>query len=375
MTTKEKAPVLVVLQLTGGNDYLNTLIPYTDPKYRDYRPGVGIAEDKVLPLDDKIGVHPSMAPIKEMYDQGNVAVIHGVGYANSVRSHFRSMDIWHTAEPIQVATEGWLGRATREMDPNKENVVTTVSFGHILPRALAMPGVPVACVTDLDTYGLLPGITDVEQRAKILDRYRRIYSPAVGTGPTMEYLTQTGLDAAKGADILKVAPEHYSSTVEYAKNQIATELRDIARVHLAGLGTRIFYCDHASFDTHATQLPVHAQLWDEISQGVTDFFDDLREHDAADNVILFMFSEFGRRTQDNGSGTDHGSAGPCFVIGDKVKGGMYSEYPSLAPEKLEQGDLVPNMEFQGLYGTILEKWFGLDATPILNGTFEQPNFL
>ena len=375
MTTKEKAPVLVILQLTGGNDYLNSVIPYTDSLYRDFRPGIGVPEDQVLPLDDKIALHPSMGPMKEMYEQGKMAVIHGVGYANSIRSHFRSMDIWHTAEPLQVATEGWLGRATREMDPNKENVVTAVSFGHILPRALAMPGVPVACVTDLDTYGLLPGITDVEQRAKILDRYRRIYSPAIGTGPTMEYLTQTGTDAAKGADILKVAPKGYTSTVEYADNKIATELRDIARVHLAGLGTRVFYCDHGSFDTHATQMPVHAQLWDEISHGVADFFDDLREHHAADNVLLFMFSEFGRRTQDNGSGTDHGSAGPCFVIGDMVKGGMYGEYPSTKLADLEQGDLVPNTDFRGVYGTILEKWLGLDPTPIVNGNFEQPDFL
>ena len=142
MTQSNKDPVLVVLQMTGGNDYLNTVIPYSNPLYRDNRPVVGVPEDRVLPLDDKIAFHPEMGPIKSLYDQGNVAVIHGVGYANSPRSHFRSMDIWHTCEPDKLGTEGWLGRATREIDPNKENVLTTVSFGPSLFRALGLqPGV------------------------------------------------------------------------------------------------------------------------------------------------------------------------------------------------------------------------------------------
>ncbi len=133
MASTKKDPVVVVLQLTGGNDYLNTVIPYTDPRYRDNRPAVGVAEDRILPISDKIGFHPEMGPMKRLYEQGKVAIIHGVGYKNSPRSHFRSMDIWHTCEPDKLGTEGWLGRATRELDPNKENVVTAVSFGPSLP--------------------------------------------------------------------------------------------------------------------------------------------------------------------------------------------------------------------------------------------------
>jgi uncharacterized protein (DUF1501 family) len=164
MASTSQDPVLVVLQLTGGNDYLNTVIPYTNPLYRDNLPAVGIPEDQVIPIDDHVGFHPSMSPMKTIYDRGDMAIIHGVGYPKSPRSHFRSMDIWHTCEPDILGTEGWLGRATRDIDPNKENVLTTVSFGPALFRALALPGVPVACVDDLDNYGLLPGISEQKQR-------------------------------------------------------------------------------------------------------------------------------------------------------------------------------------------------------------------
>lgn len=142
MTATKKEPVLVVLQLSDGNDYTNTVIRYADPLYRDNRPGIGIPEGLELRLDDEFGFHPSMGPIKELYDQGQVAIIHGVGYPKSPRSHFRSMDIWHTCEPDKLGTEGWLGRATRDIDPNQENVVTAVSFGPSMFRALAYPIAP-----------------------------------------------------------------------------------------------------------------------------------------------------------------------------------------------------------------------------------------
>ena len=371
MASTKKDPVLVVLQLTGGNDYMNTVIPYTDPRYRDNRPAVGVATERVLPLSDKIGLHPEMGPIKRLYEQGKVAIVHGIGYQNSPRSHFRSMDIWHTCEPDKLGTEGWLGRATRDIDPNKENVVTAVSFGPSLPRALVLSGVPVACVDNLDNFGMLTGITEEQQRNKILDRFTRLYSPTIGSGFVMDYLSQTGLDSLKAADILKVAPQRYSSTVEYPDTTIARKLRGIAQVHLAELGTRVLYCDHGSFDSHSNQIGMHDKLWTDVSNAVESFFDDLREHDAGDNVIMLLFTEFGRRVHDNGSGTDHGAAGAAFVIGDRVKGGEYSEFPSTRPEDLEQGDLVPNYDFRGLYTTILEDWMGLDANHLVGGTFEK----
>ena len=192
MTTAQKDPVVVVVQLSGGNDYLNTVIPYNNEIYYDNRPTVGIPQEQVLHLNDEVGLHPQMGPIRDMYEQGNVAIVHAVGYENSIRSHFRSMDIWHTCEPDDVGTEGWLGKVIREIDPHKENVVTGVSFGPSMFRAMAVPGVPVACVEDLNNYGLMPGISAEEQRQKILSRFSRLYGQAIGRGPVMEFLGQTG---------------------------------------------------------------------------------------------------------------------------------------------------------------------------------------
>jgi uncharacterized protein (DUF1501 family) len=371
MTSTKKDPVIVVLQLTGGNDYFNTLIPYNDPLYYDNRPVVKYQREEIIKIDDTYGLMPSMGGIKELYDQGNVAIVNGVGYQDSPRSHFRSMDIWHTCEPDKVGTEGWVGRVAREMDPKKENVLTAINFGHGLPRALAVPGVPVAAIADLSTYGLLTGISDTSQRAKALDLFSRMYSPTVGGSFVTDYLRSTGIDAMVGADIVKVAPEKYSSNVEYPNSPIAMHLRDIAQVYFADLGTRIFYTQHASFDTHAGEMAGHPMLWKDVSDGISAFFQDLKEHDAGDNVIMYLFSEFGRRVHDNGSGTDHGAAGATFFIGNQVKGGLYGEYPSAKSEDLEQGDLVPNWDFRSDYTAIVEDWLGMDAQPIVNGNFEK----
>ena len=376
MTSSKKDPVLVILQLSGGNDALNTIVPYSDPFYAENRASVGVSQNQVLPIDASLGFHPSMAPLKALYDDGKVAIIQGVGYPNPNRSHFRSMDIWHTCEPDKIGTEGWIGRAIREIDPTSDNVLTGVNFGRGLPRAMAAPGVPVASVGNLETYGVLTGIED-DQRGEALEIFSRMYSPAIGRGPVVDYLSQTGTDALKGADILSTAPEKYSSSVEYGNNTVAQYLRNIAQVHLADLGTRMLYttAPYNSFDTHASQMTTHTRLWADTSNAVKDFYEDLQEHQASDNVVLLIFTEFGRRVHDNGSGTDHGSGGLAFVVGDAVKGGLYGEYPSLAPEQLLEGDLHFNNDFRGLYSTLLERWMGLDSKSIVGGVFEQLDFI
>ena len=375
MTSTKKDPILVVIQLTGGNDYLNTLIPYGDPLYYDNRTNVGIPQAEVLPINDYVGLHPAASAIKDLYDDGKVAIINGVGYPTPNRSHFRSMDIWHTCEPDKVGNEGWLGRVIRDIDPKSENVLTGVNFGRGLPRALALSGVPVASVAVLETYGVLTGITGEPERSEALDVFSRMYAPTIGGGPVMDYLGQTGLDALKGADILKTAPDKYESTVEYAETSIGKNLQGIAKVLTADLGTRIFYTQHGGYDTHANQGPAHPKLWTELSQGISDFYADLREHDTADNVLMFVFTEFGRRVKDNGAGTDHGSGGMALAIGDPVKGGLYSEYPSLKAEDLLEGDLHFNFDYRGVYGTMVEKWLGLDAQSVVGGNFEQLGFV
>jgi uncharacterized protein (DUF1501 family) len=377
MTSTKKEPVLVVLQLSGGNDALNTIVPYGDPQYYDNRPAVRIDQEQVLPINDYIGFNPNLAPLKTLYDQGRVAIIQGVGYPSPNRSHFRSMDIWHTCEPVKVGTEGWLGRAIRDLDPRGDNVLTGVNFGRGLPRALVMPGVPVASVGNLETYGVLNTIEEEDERAEALDLFASIYSPFIGRGPVLDYLSQTGMDALKGADLLSTVLPKYSSTVEYGANPVAHYMRNIAQVHTADLGCRVFYttAPYNSFDTHAAQMVAHAKLWTDLSQAVSDFWDDLKEHHANDNVMLLLFTEFGRRVHDNGSGTDHGSGGIAFVVGDAVKGGLYGEYPSLAADKLLDGDLHYNNDFRGLYATLLEDWMGLDSQSIVGGSFQKVDFI
>ena len=374
MVTKDKAPVIVVLQLTGGNDYFNTIIPYNDNNYYDNRRSLQVPQENMLTLDQEFAMHPAMGPMADIYRTGDMAIIHGIGYANSVRSHFRAMDIWHTAEPDKVGTEGWLGRVIREIDPKGENPVTAVNIGQGLPRALVAPNVSVASVADVETYGLLTSVEEEKVREKMLTRFSNMYGAALGSGPVMDYLGQTGIDALHGAEILKVAPEKYESTIEYGNSQIAQNLRDVASVHKAGLGTRVFYTQQGSYDTHATQAPAFSKLWTELAAAIQDFWDDLKTSGDDENVVMFLFSEFGRRVRDNGSGTDHGAAGVSFVIGPAVKGGMYSRYPETRAEALEQGDLVPNQDFRGVYSTILENWLEVEAAPIVNGTFSSENF-
>ena len=373
MTTNKKDRVLVVLQMSGAYDALNTVIPYNDPRYADYRPVLKVDPADVLPINGEVGFHPSMRPIKDLYDQGKVAVIQGIGYPNPNRSHFRSMDIWHTAEPDKMLTEGWLGKAIRELDPHRENVLTGVNFGRGLPRALAAPGVSVASVGELTSYGVLTGIDGEDQRMEALDIFSKMYSPLIGNGPVNDYLSQTGLDALKGADILTTAPERYSSTVEYGGSQFSQWVKNIAQVHLAEFGTRVLYTslNPGAFDTHANQNTAFPKLWEDVTNATADLYEDLKEHHANEEVVILMFTEFGRRVQENGSGTDHGSGSVAFVIGDRVKGGAYGEYPSLDPSKLDEGDLRWNNDFRGTYAAILEKWLGLDAQPILGGNFEQ----
>jgi uncharacterized protein (DUF1501 family) len=321
-----------------------------------------------------------MPAVKQLYDAGKVAIIHSIGYPHPNYSHFRSMDIWYTCEPEKVSSEGWLGKVVRDLDPKGDNVLTAVNFGRGLPRALSLSGVPVASVAQLDTYGVLTSLSGAT-RSMAMETFSRMYGGAEAGDEVLRYMGQTGLDAQKGADILRSAASTYTSTVTYPQNPIATSLKGVAQVKLAGLGTRIFYTAHGSFDTHASQMPMHAKLWQEVNGAIDAFFQDLREHDAADDIIMLIWTEFGRRVKENGSGTDHGAGGVAFVIGEHVKGGMYGTYPSLRAEDLTQqregmfGNLRYSYDFRGLYSTIVDRWLGLDGAAVVGGQFEQWAFV
>ena len=363
---------IVVVQLTGGNDFMDTIIPYTNGIYYDSRPTLSINQDDVLPIDETLGFHPAARSLKNLFDDGKVAVIQGVGYENSSRSHFRAMDIMHTCEPEKVGTQGWLGRTIQEIDPHQENVLTGVNIGRGLPRSMALSGVPVTSIGDLDNYGLMTSVDNMKWRTAILDNFKDIYTQAIGTGPVSDFLGRTGNDILRSADLLKDVPSNYESTVEYAENPIAKSLRDVARIHTADMGTKVFYVQHGGYDTHADQGPNHPRLLTELTDALSDFMDDLREHNASENISILVFTEFGRRMRDNGSGTDHGAGGGAFLIGDTVKGGLYGDYPSLDPSEWQDGEnLKFNVDFRSVYATALEQWLGVDSRPMVFGSYEQ----
>ena len=378
MVSTKKDPVLAVVSLSGGNDGLNTVIPYNNSRYRDYRPTIGIPEDQIVHFTDELGFHPSMAPFKKYWDEGKLAIILGTGYPHPSLSHFRSMDIWATCEPDTLGVEGWLGRLIKTIDPAGENVLTGVNFGRGMPRSLAMEGVAVASVGDLNNYGLLTDIEKEEERDQALDLFGRMYAPVIGRGQVNDFIRRTGIEAMKGADILATAPGKYHSEVEYLLGNIGGYLRDMVQVHNAEFGTRVLFttAPYNIFDTHATQTVGQSNLLNDVAQTVDSYMSDMRQLNIGDNVVMLLYSEFGRRAMDNGSGTDHGTGGISFVIGEQVKGGLYGEYPSLEPGKLEEGgNLQHSLDFRSTYTTLLERWMGVDAKPIVGGSWEQLDFI
>ncbi|MGH3696994.1 MAG: DUF1501 domain-containing protein [Pseudonocardiaceae bacterium] len=370
-TLHRSAKNLVVVQLSGGNDYLNTVVPYSDGLYYDYRPAVGIPAEGLLPLDERVAFPTSMAPIKRMWDQGKVAVIMGIGYPNHSRSHFRSMDIWHTANPDTFDMEGWLGKTVGALDPTGRNPITAVSFGRGLPRALACPDVAAASVGQLESYGLFTGIPGAHARDPLLDVAKRVYSPQASAQFVSRRLLGTGMAAQEGADMLRTASANYTSTVDYPARHpyypVSEHLQGVAAVMAADLGTRVYYTMHGSFDTHGDEVVNHARLWDRLSISLDAFFTDLDQHGVRKDTVVLLFSEFGRRIKDNNGGTDHGAGGVAMLIGDSVRGGLYGDYPSLAPADQDEGDVRTTTDFRALYASILEQFLDVDPAVAVAG--------
>lgn len=381
-TTTSEPTRQVVIQLSGGNDYLNTVVPYADGRYYDFRPNVALKDDAVLPIDERVGFSSAMAPIARLYEQGKVAAILGIGYPNHSRSHFRSMDIWHTAMPKdEVKLEGWLAKAVRELDPRHTNPVLAVNFGRGLPRALSLPGIPVASVSSLDKYGLFPDVPPGAIRDRLLTMVDQVYGrgPDLSAGWTSSRLLGTGCSAQQGIELLRGAAAAYDSTVDYQKstqlglNQLATDLQGVATVIAGNLGTRIFYTTLSGFDTHTDEVVSHSRLWEKISSALDCFFKDLDNVGLRRSTLVLIFSEFGRRIAENNTGTDHGAGGVALLIGDQVAGGLYGEYPDLAPEAQDEGDVRPSTDFRAMYTSVLEQFLDLDSKDVLgsSASFDQ----
>ncbi|MEO1009517.1 MAG: DUF1501 domain-containing protein [Planctomycetota bacterium] len=378
--------VLVIVQLSGGNDGLNTVIPYGSDEYYRARRNLNVSKENVLPISEKLGLglHPSLAPMKELYDEGMCSIFQGVGYPNPNRSHFKSMDIWHTADTSGVGT-GWLGRyldsecvgfGAGESGSRPDAQVKAgngappaVAIGRSAP--LAMQGGQIQPVA-FETADLFRWLGE-DHDARLTDEYHALNShePADGNdGSNASFLTKTALDAQVSSEQIRRAVA-LRPLVQYPGNPLAQQLAMIAQMIRAGLKTRIFYATLGGFDTHAGQggrFGRHAQLLGQMAQSIRAFYRDLKEQGNDGRVMTLTFSEFGRRVSQNASGgTDHGTAAPMFLFGPMVRPGIHGTHPSMSD--LDNGDLKHTLDFRHVYAGVLDSWMGADARAILKRSY------
>ena len=372
--------ILVIVQLSGGNDGINTVVPYSDDNYQRNRKVLRIGDNEVHKLNDRIGLHPAMSGLKGLYDEGLLGVVQGVGYPNPNRSHFESMDIWHTAgvyrenESHGGRMTGWLGRyldANAQRNTRPGNTAGDVGGLHIgyrrQPLALRGEVVAVPSVTNLEGFKL-----QTEGEATLERSADSLVSATRGSGDDLlGFLHRSSVSALNASQRIESAFGSYSSPVTYPGNALGEQLKGVSQLINAGLGTRVYYVEHEGFDTHSSQQAAHNGLLNQLSESITAFVNDLTHHGQKDRVMLMVFSEFGRRVDENASaGTDHGTAGPMFVVGGGVRAGVIGEHPSLAD--LDQGDLKYHTDFRRVYAGVLTDWLGLGNTDQILGNRYEP---
>ena len=369
---------LVVIEMAGGNDGLNTVIPYAAPEYMKFRPTIGVPAANVVKIDPKIGLHPRLKPFGDLYEKGRLAVVTGVGYPNPNRSHFQSMDIWQTGKPQIDARDrtGWLARYFDADGHFQGNPLSGVSLGSALPLALFAGDAPASVIGNGYNYGF--GNNGPDQGVQ--DALKALYAQGTVAGSNAEFVRNVGSDAYSSTAVLKKAFYDYdagksAATAQYPQgNGLATGLQTIAKLIAGGVGSRVYYLSMGGFDTHANQPGQHANLMGQLSEAVSAFIADLEMHGKAEDVTVMTFSEFGRRCKENGSqGTDHGAASVMFVAGAGIKGGIYGDYPSLSD--LDDGDLRFHTDYRSVYATLLDKWLGANSQPILGDQFPHLGFV
>ncbi len=356
--------VLVVVQLGGGNDGLNTLVPYGDDVYYRSRPKLGLTKDQLVVIDDHVALNSRMTEFMRLYDSGNLAIVQGVGYPNPDRSHFRSMEIWHTAsDSEEFLGAGWIGRYFDHTCSGSARPQAGVAIGKERPQAFdGAKGFGVA-FEDPNRYGWEPGIG-----ADTAENFARINQPSGNSESTLDFLRHVTSSAILSSEEVGHAADKAGIQVPQRGRQPLHELGVVAGLIRGGLQTRIYYVSMSGFDTHANQLDQHNRLLEGVAKSLSDFQATLRRDGTADRVVTMVFSEFGRRVRENGSGgTDHGTAAPMFLLGNGVKPGLHGELPSLSD--LDDGDLKHTVDFRGVYAGVLERWLGVDSIPILGRSF------
>jgi uncharacterized protein (DUF1501 family) len=364
---------LVVIQLAGGNDGLNTVIPYGDRSYFNSRPQLAIKQSDTLeiPGADGFGLHPNLTGLRELLDNGQAAIIQGVGYPNPNRSHFTSTDIWHTGNQSGQGY-GWLGKYFDNTCAGKPNPKGSIAIGNKAP--LALHGKTQKAV-NFETEKLFRWAGGIEDSSleKTYDEINRKETAAKEKDTQLDFLVRTSLDAQVSSDRIRAAVSK-QPLINYPDGELSKQLQLIGSMIRADLPTRVYYASLGGFDTHANQLNSHANLMRQVGSALNAFQNDLAKQGNTGKVITMVFSEFGRRVAQNGSaGTDHGTAAPMFLIGDNVQSGLLGKHPSLT--KLDQGDLIYNTDFREVYAAVLENWMGADSKAILGKKYKKADVL
>jgi uncharacterized protein (DUF1501 family) len=363
--------VLVVVELTGGNDGLNTVVPFKDPQYKKLRPTLALPEAQLKKVNDQIGLHPSLGGLAQVLQDGALCVVQGVGYPNPDQSHFRSMDIWQAASMAQTFTEGWLGKALKSLPGTPAFHLKTDNEN----SPLALEGAPVRppSIKTLEEFQLqltaASGADKQAQRAVIEAGAR-----PTSAGGLIDFVQRTAASTYASSRRLREIGKNYQPKSPYPETPLGGRLKLCAQLIDAGLRARIFYVAHGNFDTHSTQAPTHANLLQQLGDATAAFWKDMKARGQGERVLLMTFSEFGRRAMENGShGTDHGAAAPMFLVGGRVKAGAVGAHPSLTD--VPMGNLQYHTDFRQVYAAILERYLGVSSKEVLGGVFTPANVL
>jgi uncharacterized protein (DUF1501 family) len=358
---------LVIVNLAGGNDGLNCVVPHGDAQYYRVRPALAIARGDVLAINADIGLNPGMRSLKTLYDKGMVAIVHGVGYPNPDHSHFRSTEIWQTAAPDRYEHTGWLGRYFDEASLSRDNLFKGVAVSKVLPELMVSDRTDIPAIPALEQYTLAADRNAVAGRAFSAEaRDRRLPFDS----PYLAHVMEIEGNAQRSSEELPRLVAGYVAKASYPATPLGRSLALAAQIVGSNLGTKAIYVEHGSFDTHVSQVATQNRLLAQFSDAVGAFYEDLAAHGNERRVLTLTFSEFGRRIEENGSrGTDHGEASPLFLIGGGVKGGLYGTLPDLSSTNM--GNLRYTIDFRSVYATVLERWLGRPSTTVLGGAFQK----
>ncbi len=362
---------LVVIQLMGGNDGLNTVVPYGQKEYLQNRPTIGLQQNEILPIDGNIALNSQMSAMMALYKSNRVGIIQGVSYPNPNLSHFQATAIWESAAPSMPFSNGWLGRY---MDVSNQlgEQATAVNLQDLVPQALLGVTAQPLSFSSVQRFKVAPLTKNDNQTQTVIQQLNETACSACGEYNTLvNQMMQSGLDAMSASAVIQAAANSYTPQVTYPQNDFANRLKLAAGIIVSSINPKIVYVTLGGFDTHGNQKAAQNALLKQLSDGVSAFYNDLAAQGRANNTLMMTFSEFGRRVKENGSrGTDHGTALPQFMIGGSISPGLYGTYPSLSSLD-SSGNLVGNIDFRQTYATVLEDWFGIKQTEVLDSTYTK----